>query len=221
MTGINVRLIFSGLIITLMFSSVSCHGDGPDSNRGLSSSVVSDPNSQSLTACEYEPVNAMLLLPKNPRPGEPFRILSTGGENIRKAKILITGPSGNSESLKTKIGEGSPQWRIDDFSGGSAGKYKAELISRNKVISSLEFEISQGKEVLQEGIVWKSVRGWDSGTEAIYSAWISALFSGCNEQASWSALHEVTQNQNQNFLYNYLSLDEDDPNGKNKGDHAA
>jgi hypothetical protein len=50
--------------------------------------------------------------------------------------------------------------------------------------------------------------------EAVYSAWINALFTGCNEQASWSALHEVTQNQNQNFLYNYLSLDEDDPKGK-------
>ena len=60
------------------------------------------------------------------------------------------------------------------------------------------------------------MRGWDSGTEAIYSAWINALFSGCNEQASWSALHEVTQNQNQNFLYNYLSLDEDDPKGKTR-----
>ena len=30
------------------------------------------------------------------------------------------------------------------------------------------------------------------------------------------ALHEVTQNQDQNFLYNYLSLGEDDPDGKNR-----
>ena len=50
--------------------------------------------------------------------------------------------------------------------------------------------------------------------ETIYSAWINALFQGCDEQASWTALHEVTQNQNQNFLYNYLSLGEDDPDGK-------
>ena len=56
--------------------------------------------------------------------------------------------------------------------------------------------------------------GWDSGTEAIYSAWINALFQGCGENASWSALHEVTQNPDQNFLYNYLSLGEDDPGGK-------
>jgi hypothetical protein len=52
--------------------------------------------------------------------------------------------------------------------------------------------------------------------EEIYSAWINALFQGYDEQASWSALHEVIQNQNQNFLYNYLSLGEDDPDGKNR-----
>jgi hypothetical protein len=49
----------------------------------------------------------------------------------------------------------------------------------------------------------------------VYSAWINALFLGCDEQASWSALHEVTRNRDQNFLYNYLSLGEDDPASKN------
>jgi len=52
--------------------------------------------------------------------------------------------------------------------------------------------------------------------EAIYSAWINALFQGCDEQSSWSALHEVTQNKDRNFLYNYLSLGEDDPEAKDR-----
>ncbi len=216
MAGFNNRSTISCLIITLLFISIACHDDAPKRKSGHASSAPSDSTGLILTTSEYQPVNAMLVLPKTPRPGEPFRIMSTGGENILKAKILITGPSGNSESLKTKIGKESPHWRIDDFSGVSAGKYKVELIGRNRVITSLEFEISQEKTALREGKVWKSERGWDSGAEAIYSAWISALFFGCNEQASWSALHEVTQNQNQNFLYNFLSLDEDDPNGKNK-----
>ncbi|MFA5819087.1 MAG: hypothetical protein WC854_07385, partial [Bacteroidales bacterium] len=151
---------------------------------------------------------------KNPEPGKPFRILATGGENVRKAQIIVNGPSGSLISLKSKIGEELPDWRIDDFTGSSAGKYKAVLIADNKVISDLEFEISSGEVVPQTGVVWKTLRGWDSGMEAIYSAWIKALFYGCNEQASWSALHEVTRNQNQNFLYNYLSLGEDGADGK-------
>jgi hypothetical protein len=52
--------------------------------------------------------------------------------------------------------------------------------------------------------------------ETIYSAWVNALFYGCGQQTSWSALHEVTQDKDRNFLYNYLSLGEDDPDAKIK-----
>ena len=69
------------------------------------------------TPDEYNPVNALLVLPGNPAPGESFRILATGGRNIRKAKIIVSGPSGNFESLNTKTGEELPCWRIDDFAG--------------------------------------------------------------------------------------------------------
>ena len=77
---------------------------------------------------EYQPVNAMLVLPQNPAPDEGFRILATGGKNIRKAKIEVTGPSGNLESLNSKTGEELPCWRMDDFAGSTAGKYRATLI---------------------------------------------------------------------------------------------
>jgi hypothetical protein len=50
--------------------------------------------------------------------------------------------------------------------------------------------------------------------EELYSVWVNALFNGFDEQASWPALHAVTQNKQQNFLYNYLSLGEDDPDSK-------
>jgi hypothetical protein len=212
----NIRLLISGFIIFSIFTCTACLSDRSSLRKDLVSDTITDLTNFSRTSDESQSTVTLLVLPKNPKPGETFRILATGGENIRKARIVITGLSGNSESLKTKTGQESPYWRIDDFAGGSAGKYKAELIMHNKPITGLEFEISQGKAALQEGIVWKSVRGWDSSMEVIYSAWINALFLGCSEQASWSALHEVTQNQNQNFLYNYLSIDEDDPNGKNR-----
>ena len=163
----------------------------------------------------YQPVSTILVLPKNPGPGETFRILVTGGENIRKAKIIVDGPSGSQKSIKSKSGEEMPYWRIDDFTGSPAGKYKATLIIDKKEADDLEFEISEREVTSSPGVVWKTLRGWDSGKEAIYTAWINSLFQDCSEDDSWSALHEVTRNQNKNFLYNYLSLGEDDPNGKN------
>jgi hypothetical protein len=212
---INLRLLISGFFILLIFNCIGCNGDRQVSKRAMDSSGKSDSTKLNVTPDEYLPVVALLVLPKNPEPGEPFRILATGGENIRKAHTIVSGPSGDLKSVKSETGEELPAWRIDDFAGSSTGKYKAALISENKVIYDKEFEISPGKEAPQTGVIWKTLNGWDSGSEAIYSAWINALFHGCDENASWTALHEVTRNQKQNFLYNYLSLGEDDPDGKN------
>ena len=96
------------------------------------------------------------------------------------------------------------------------GIYKATLILDNKEISNLEFKIAAREEISQKGVVWKTTRSWDSAMETIYSAWVNALFQGSDEKTSWPALHEVTQNKENNFLYNYLSLEEDDPESKNK-----
>ena len=164
---------------------------------------------------EFSPVYALLVLPQNPAPGEAFRILATGVKSNRKAKVVVSGPSGNIESTKSITGDELPYWRIDDFAGGPAGKYKTTLVVKNKEVSSLEFEISSPQGILNKGVVWKTIRGWDRGMETIFSAWVNALFQGCDEQTSWSSLHEVTQDKDRNFLYNYLSMGEDDPGGKN------
>ena len=212
---INICSLILWLAIPLIFSCIISCGDHPDRKRNAISSTISDSGKERPAQIESEAVYTLMVLPKNPGPGKPFRILATGGENIRKAQIIINGQSGRLESLKSKTGEELPYWRIDDFAGSPAGKYRVALMADKKEVSDLEFIISKEVAPAPEGEVWKTQHGWDNRTETIYSAWINALFNGCDENASWSALHEVTQNQNQNFLYNYLSLGEDDLNGKN------
>ena len=212
--GINIRSLILGFIISLLFNCLACHSDQSSLRRGLVSATIPDTTKENGTPDELQTFNTMLVLPKNPGPGETFHILATGGKKIRKAQIIVSGPSGILVSMKNKTGEEFPYWRIDDFTGSSAGKYKVTLIADKRVVSNMEFTISTGEVAPPTSVVWKTLRGWDSGMEEIYSAWINALFQGCDEQASWSALHEVTRNQNQNFLFNYLSLGEDDPDGK-------
>jgi hypothetical protein len=217
MIKIYIRSLFFGLITPLIFNIlVACGNNNQAVKRGMGSSGKPDSGQESGTQDEYNPINVMMILPGSPAPGESFRILATGGMNIRKAKIIVSGPSGNSESLKSKTGEELPCWRIDSFTGTTVGQYKATLIVDNQEVSNLKFEVIPRKEITQKGMVWKTIRGWDSSLETIYSTWINALFQGSDEQTSWSALHEVTQNKNNNFLYDYLSLGEDDPEGKNR-----
>jgi hypothetical protein len=216
MVKINIRFLFFGLIAFLIFNSLGSCSNNPTGKKGLTFPEKSDSIKEGKTPDEFNPVNVLLILPGNQAPGEGFRILSTGGMNIRKAKIIISGPSGNLESLTSKTSEELPYWRIDAFAGTTEGNYKATLIVDKKEVSNLEFEIAQRKVIPQKGMVWKTIRGWNSDMETVYSAWINALFQGCDEQTSWSALHEVTQNQDRNFLYDYLSMGEDDPEGKNR-----
>jgi hypothetical protein len=210
--GINANKLLSGFIIALIFNCLSCKGDLR--STGVSSAAQS--NSKEINKNEdSEPVTTLLLLPKNPSPGTSFRILTTGGKRILKAKITVSGSSGVTESIKSKTGNESPFWRIDEFKGIAAGKYTAALTEDKKEIINLKFNVTPPEAVVQTSVVWKTLRGWDASTENIYSAWINALFQGCSEQASWPALHEVTRNKEQNFLYNYLSLGEDEATGNN------
>lgn len=216
MTGCHVRSLMLNMNIIVIFCFMACNSDQTALKRGIDSSVVADSTIVQETPEGYRPVNTMLVLPGDPVPGEIFRILVTGGKNILKADLIVSGPSGDLKSLKSKSGKDLPCWRIDDFTARSEGEFSATLMIDKNVVSNLEFTVSGTKKAPQSGAVWKTVRGWDSRTEAIYSAWINALFQGCEENASWSALHEVTQNPDQNFLYNYLSLGEDDHNGEKR-----
>ena len=203
------------LLGIVLISFASCN-NGKTGEKGstlrerIESVVESDP------VDEYTVLNTMLLLPGNPAPGEMLRIVVTGGSNIRKAKISVSGPSGELESLKSKTGDELPCWRIDDFVGNDEGNYTATLIVDKKEVAVMEFKVLPHKSTSSKSVVWKTTLGWDSQMETLYSAWVNALFQGSNEQTSWATLHEVTQNKENNFLYNYLSLGEDDPESKIK-----
>jgi hypothetical protein len=213
---INTQSMILNLIFLIIANCLASCDNGPASNGGLVSSDRTGSGKVSGTTDATLQVYAMLCLPKNPAPGEPFRILSVSGSDFRKAKVVVNGPSGVESSVKSNYGEEMPYWRIDDFKGCSAGKYKVTIYIDKKEVSNLELIISQRDVTASKSVIWKTVTGWDSNKEKIYSAWINALFQGCNENSSWSALHEVIQNKNQNFLYNYLSIGEDDPKGQKR-----
>ena len=180
------------------------------------SEILSDFPGDKNTVDESQVTYSLLVSPVNPRPGEVFRILAVGGKNIRKARIVVNGQTGSVESRKTRNGDGLPFWRIDEFEAGQAGKYHVRLATTGKTLANLEFSISDKPSLQSSGLIWKTTHGWGKETEALYSGWINALFYDADERSSWASLHEVTQNQNRNFLYNYLSLGEDNPAGKNR-----
>jgi len=135
----------------------------------------------------------------------------TGGKRILKEKIKAVGPSGEIDSEKSRSGEGLPFWRIDEFTAETDGNYQISTTS-----GSVSFEVFENTEQHTSNSVWKSKNSWDGKFEALYSAWINALFLNSIESQSWKALNEITESKENNFLHNHLSLGEDDTNGKVK-----
>jgi hypothetical protein len=201
-------------IVIIFLGMFSC------GNRSESRKVESVSRSSEVTLEEVndnentQAVVALLVSPENPRQGQVFRVMATGGKDILKTKIKITSSSGEIESVKSRTGDGLPFWRIDEFKAGPEGKYHVFIDGNNAV--SLDFQITAKPSQLSSNSVWNTKKGWDGKMEALYSAWINALFQDSNESASWKALNETTENKENNFLYDHLSLGEDDASGKIK-----
>ncbi len=215
MLKIYIRsLIIMPVIFGVFIGFASCKNQS--STKVFESFIEPDSTDIEDTSDEITSINAILISPANPSPGEGFRIIATGGKNIRKAKIIISNEANNFKSINSVTGGESPYWRIDNFEGIPEGKYKATLIRNKEELCNVEFDVLTHQAVTRKGPVWKTIRSWDNKTEALYSAWINALFQNCDEQTSWPALHEVTQDKSNNVLYNYHSLGEDNPESKTK-----
>ena len=215
-TGITVHGLSKAFSMALIFFGIFSCGD--HSGGGKISSTAKTTEVSPVEVNEQDDsqtVSAMLVSPENPRPGQAFRVLVARGRNIQKSKLEVNGPSGSIESTKSRNGDGLPFWRIDEFKSVSVGKYHVSLLKGHTIIGQMDFTVSAQPSQSASQSVWKTIRGWDAGTEEMYSAWINALFYDADERSSWTALQEVTRNHDRNFLYNYLSLGEDDPNGQN------
>jgi len=202
-------------IIAILLTSLSACGNKQNSGKsGLMQKIESVFETE--ISDDYTPASAMLVVPLHPSPGEKFHIVSAGGRSILKANLTVSGAMSELKAVKQTTGKELPYWRIDEFDGTSEGSYTATISSNGEKIVEISFTVSANKNETTQGNIWKTRQSWTPEMETLYSAWVNALFSSGNEQSSWPALHEVTQNKEQNFLYNALSLDEDNATGKTR-----
>lgn len=213
-SGINC--FYRAIYIVLIFLATTSCGDPSTGAKDKSGQKVAvDSQDQTVERDSTHNVTAVLVSPENPLPGQVFRVMTTGSKSILKAKLFINTPDGTIQSVKTRSGNGLPFWRIDEFKADSKGKYMVAIRTGATTTGYLDFVVSDKPAQPASQAVWKTEKGWNAAREELYSAWVNALFCDADERASWKALHEVTQNSDRNFLYNFLSMNEDNPVEKN------
>jgi hypothetical protein len=180
---------------------------GPDSSATIEETAYPGENAQS--------VFALLVSPAKPVAGMPVRMLATGDKSIRKCRIEIEGPSSFQSQGRAKEGDGLPFWKMEEYTAGAPGNYKVKVLVKGEVVVQQEITVTPvAGPAVPSGLIWKSLQGWDASYEALYSAWINALFNEADERSSWAALHEVMQDRSRNLLYGHLGMDEDNPQAK-------
>jgi len=204
------RIVIALAFLFLVLTSCGNHQSGKNNESESAGSV--EKSDELYNDDNDNAIVSLLVSPENPRPGQSFRVIATGGKNILRAKIEVSSRTQLLERVNTKISDGSPFWRIDEFTAVSEGRYRVNLAGDTTV--GLNFSVTAKHDYKSSKEVWKTRQSWDSQTEALYSAWVNALFRDADERSSWKALHEVTQNMESNFLYNHLQLDEDNAASK-------
>ena len=134
---------------------------------------------------EAQDTYTLLISPEHPVPGGIMRVLAAGETDVEDARIVVNGPAGPLEPRKNKEGGGPPFWRSAEFRLGSEGGYTVSLVERRKTVRSLEFSVSSAAPPRKPtSAVWENERTWGRDAEALYSAWIDALFHDAGERST-------------------------------------
>lgn len=181
----NICRLFKTLFVALFFAGLGACGSRPgEVKQKLQSKMPVDQLEESDDQSSSKAFNAILVSPKNPRPGEVFHVLVVGGRDIQKTKLLVNTPQGVLEPTQSRSGEGLPFWRIEEFKASTKGKFLVALRSGSTTTGYLDFTVTEKPANPTGNTVWKTTKGWDAAFEALYSAWVNALFYDADERSS-------------------------------------
>ena len=169
-----------------------------------------------LGSCEDAAELAVLPSPLAPWKGAPLRVIMAA-EKPLEGELSLIAPDGSVAATSRERHGGPPYFWFAEVASPAAGTWHAQL-ARDRApaeCSTIRREIAvRGDQPPRlsktEGSLWPLRNTWNRSTENLYSAWIEKLFDDPLDAApSWKALHEVLRDRSRNFLFNHLSLGED------------
>jgi hypothetical protein len=160
---------------------------------------------------------AVLPSPIAPWTGAPLRVLVVA-EKPLEGELSLIAPDGSVAAKSHNRHGGPPYFWYAEIASPTAGMWHATL-ARNHApawCSTITREIAVRSDKLPPpratpGSVWPLRNTWNRAKENLYSAWIEKLFDApLDVELSWPALDKVLRDRSRNFLFDYLSLGEDE-----------
>jgi hypothetical protein len=165
----------------------------------------------------------VLPSPFAPWKGAPLRVMVVA-EKPLDGTLSLLAPDGRAAATSPhRQGAGPYSW-FAEIAAPAAGTWHATLTSAGCGPITREIVVAAQKPqplATPPGRIWQVRNGWNSTTEALFSAWIEKLFDAPPDQdLSWKVWSEVLRDQSRNFLFNYLGRNEDIATGGLRPDCA-
>lgn len=169
-----------------------------------------------------DPSVGILISPIRPRSGEAVRIVAASLVDEDMLALRVEDDEGNPLQAEIDHRPGVPTAVIARLVAPEAGTKIRAIVGRDGKgmrCRSARVRRPVPKRVVSAAMtdgVWPVERRWNAAEEALFSAWVRALFHAPRgEELAWSALHEVTGDVDRNLLFDHFGWDEDD--GPTKG----
>jgi hypothetical protein len=167
-----------------------------------------------------DPAFGILLAPQRPAVGQPLTILAATLDGEAPIAVrLDPGPKlreGDAPvSADMSIRPGVPSAAIARLTPKEAGEFTV-VVGRGgtgRACLRVKVRAQPGREApppAPGNVAWPSVRAWDAGEEALYSAWLRELFHAeLGADLATTALDQITSDRARNILHGALGWDED------------
>jgi hypothetical protein len=196
---VTALCLIAGPFLVYLFSTADSQAEG-------SSAICAD-------ASEL----AVFPSPIAPWTGAPLRVLVVA-EKPLEGELSLISPDGSVSAKSQNRHGGPPYFWYAEIASPTAGIWHATLTRDHAPArcSTITSEISVRNDKLPPpraapGSVWPLRNSWNRAKENLYSAWIEMLFDAPpGAELSWPALDKVVRDRSRNFLFDYLSLGEDE-----------
>ncbi|SDY92505.1 hypothetical protein [Nitrosomonas sp. Nm58] len=156
-------------------------------------------------SCEDAGETHIWISPLNPKADGQVKIMAVSTDSPVSELTLID--SQDRRMLLPSRHRGGPPWSlVAELARLNEGHYRVEASRDGRLIACQLLTIDGSGIQKRE----ERTKVWNLATEALYSAWIEALFGAPPEEnLSFPSLEPVLRNTERNFLHNHLGLSED------------
>ncbi|MCH9680209.1 MAG: hypothetical protein K0V04_02145 [Deltaproteobacteria bacterium] len=175
------------------------------------------PASEQAGTCPTEDADhvGLLVSPARPAAGQPLRIMAATLSEETMLALRIEDAEGQAVEAEITHHAGVPAATIARLVAPEAGVRLSVTVGRDGTglacrTITIRRPRTRRPPAESDRHVWPVKREWDGAEEALYSAWVRALFHvPRGDDLATSALHLITTEPDRNLLHDHLSWGED------------